>query len=93
MAKYRKKPIIIDAVQWDGENVPSELDGWGVLGYHVMGGRLTLDIDLGRALFPFEAPPRMRVNKGDYIVHRRVGDMYIVGREIFERTHDLITVE
>ena len=87
MAKYRKKPVIIDAWQFTKENyinkVPAifrdgDISLWSQHGGEVIEGEiLTLE-------------GKMKVNENDYIIKGVNGEYYPCKPNIFEQTYELI---
>jgi len=78
MPKYRKKPIIIDAIQWDGDN-------FNEIVYNFVGiicGQKNdfLDIQTLEGV--------MRADKGDYIIRGIKGEFYPCKPDIFENSYD-----
>lgn len=85
MAKYRKKPIVIDAVQWKGTTESlCEMDDF--LG------------DGSQADFTEDLPPmfidtlegRMRADVGDWIIKGVKGEFYPCKPDIFEVTYEVV---
>lgn len=85
MSKYRKKPVVIDAVKWDGrsgaifplapfENAiePPEVNEDGTLDITTLEGVMTADI-------------------GDYIIKGVQGEIYPCKPDIFEQTYELVS--
>lgn len=82
--KYRKKPVIIEALRWDsteniikikkwlGDNLISEpRDGVGVVGYWIK----TLE-------------GNMMISYGDYIIKGVNGEFYPCKPDIFQKTYE-----
>lgn len=82
MAKYRKKPVVIDAVQWDGNM--STLSGLGTFE-----GQLRQDL-LGDEIDIETLEGTMTANVGDWIVKGVSGELYPVKPDIFEKTYERI---
>ncbi len=86
MAKYRKKPVVIEAEQFDGTrehahelSVKYASNVWpdtGERGEYL--GRLVIDTLEGR----------MYANKGDWIITGIKGERYPVKPDIFEATYE-----
>lgn len=81
MKKYRKKPVVIEAVQWTGEN-DEEMDLFGVpyceideLGY--------MTIETLEGYLAAEA--------GDYIIKGVKGEYYPCKPDIFEETYEAVS--
>lgn len=77
--QYRKKPVVIKAVLWDGENsTASFIQDWcsnkvecgnGLLNIHTLEGI-------------------MRADKGDYIIRGVQGEFYPCKPDIFKATYE-----
>lgn len=82
--KYRKKPVVIEAIQWNsGDNI-KKIQEWlgsnliseardGVVGYWVK----TLE-------------GNMMISWGDYIIQGVSGEFYPCKPDIFEKTYELV---
>lgn len=86
MAKYRKKPIVIDAWQLTKENVETTLPEW-----------LNLDevsIFDGKELFAEIKTLEgvMRADEGDYIIKGVKGEFYPCKSDIFEQTYEVVAL-
>lgn len=80
--KYRKKPVVIDAIQYIGTDENKiEL-------YHFM-GRLTYYVDENEDLVIKTLEGNMRANVGDYIIKGIHGEFYPCKPGIFEETYEL----
>lgn len=80
--KYRKKPVVIDAIQYIGTDENKiEL-------YHFM-GRLTYYVDENEDLVIKTLEGNMRANIGDYIIKGIHGEFYPCKPYIFEETYEL----
>ena len=77
MAKYRKKPVVVEAVQWTGNN-------WGELtdfmhdAYGVEGQKITIVTLEGT----------MTADVGDWIIKGVKGEFYPCKPDIFEATYE-----
>lgn len=81
MAKYRKKPVEIQAVQWNGENIKEVLD-------------FSKDAYLGKddcTLFVETLEGDMKASIGDYIIKGVNGEFYPCKPDIFEKTYEKAT--
>ena len=82
--KYQKKPIIVEAVQWDGNEYIEDLVNWcdrrngRVLGWYGDGTK-TLRIET------LEGP--LRVIPGDWIIKGIKGEFYPCKPDVFEATY------
>lgn len=80
MAKFRKKPVVIDAVQWDGKNLKdiAALGGAREYGQEFMSDDLVIHTLGGN----------MTASKGDWIIRGVNGEIYPCKDEIFRMTYD-----
>lgn len=88
MAKYRKKPVVIEAVQWKGDNF-NEIK------------QMLKNADENRIIMPHSNEDgdsllivtlegEMRANKGDYIIKGVKGEFYPCKPDIFEDTYEKV---
>lgn len=77
MAKYRKKPVVIDAVQWNGRN---EIDISKFIGGNLEMGDETLFIQTLEG--------KMEASVGDYIIKGIKGEFYPCKPDVFEKTYE-----
>lgn len=82
MAKFRKKPVVIEAVQWDGSNVDE------VLGFFLTTGSARRDLSDRSALFIETLEGTMRADKGDWIIKGVKGEYYPCKPDIFAATYE-----
>jgi hypothetical protein len=80
MAKYIKKPLIIDAIKWDGEN-------FNEIVYNFVGIICGLRNDNKLGVDTLEG--RMLADVGDYIIRGIKGEFYPCKPDIFEATYEL----
>ena len=86
MSLYRKKPVIIEALRWTGENI-NEMHAWltaaGVYdrcSTAVGNGEMTISTLEGT----------MTANAGDWIIKGVQGEVYPVRNDIFEQTYEAV---
>ena len=82
---YRKKPVVIDAIQWDATK-----QTWDkileMIGYHWKPG------EMGTESFYIETlEGNMLCQKGDWVIKGVKGEFYPCKPDIFEMTYELIT--
>ena len=80
MAKYRKKPIVIEAVQYDGFHTGELNDFCGSSIFEPVGGSpfiRTLEGD-------------MTISKGDWVIKGVKGEFYPIKSEIFFKTYEKV---
>ena len=83
MAKFRKKPVVIDAIQCLREqNISSVQD-------FVTDGSLIYNAD-DNEYYVKTIEGNMRVTKGDWIIRGVHGEYYPCKPEIFEKTYELV---
>lgn len=78
--KYRKKPVIIEAIQWTGKNL-SEID-------YFMG--ITVEIKV-TTLVIHTLEGDMEASIGDYIIKGVNGEFYPCKPDIFAKTYEEVT--
>jgi hypothetical protein len=81
-SRYRKKPVVIEALLWSGSNAPDVAD--------FLGSSPTFGSD-GRGAHWVEISTlegTMRADKGDYIIKGIQGEFYPCKPDIFEATYD-----
>lgn len=79
-AKYIKKPVVIEAIQFTGSHESAfEIQKWG--------GEATIDVaDHGLYIDTLEG--RMHVAIGDYVIRGVRGEFYSCREDIFEETYE-----
>ena len=79
-AKYRKKPVEIEALQWTGANVTEVITFVGHKVRLAMPNVLVIETLEGR----------MHASPGDFIIRGVAGEFYPCKPEIFAQTYDLV---
>lgn len=83
--KYRKKPIIIEAVQWNGSNLQEVA---------ALGGASEYQQDfLGDDLVIVTLEGEMTAGKGDWVIKGIKGELYPCKPDIFEATYEPVIDE
>jgi hypothetical protein len=84
MAKYRKKPVVIEAIQWDGTNYQEVCD--------FVRERLVFEYTSSppseRVLVIETLEGTMRAQAGDFIIRGVNGEYYPCKPDIFEKTYE-----
>ena len=80
--KYRKKPVVIDAVLWDGDNV-SEVADWIREALHN-----DVIMRYGDKVIIKTLEGNMIANAGDYIIKGVNGELYPCKPDIFQKTYE-----
>ena len=83
MPNFRKKPVVVQALQWTGEN---RLDLRTFLNGDRIGGTLILDGESGVAIPTLEGT--MLASAGDWIIRGVKGEYYPCKPDIFEATYE-----
>lgn len=82
--KYRKKPVVIEAVQWTGANV-EEIEAFANSNDVMWYGEPFIEISTLEGI--------MRASEGDYIIKGVQGEFYPCKPDIFAETYDLVESE
>lgn len=97
MKNYRKKPVVIQAVQWDGSEqhaleIASIENFEGKLNYkkkyEYVKGILDKSTDIFEGFFINTLEGRMQVSPNDYVIKGLKGEFYPCKSEIFELSYD-----
>lgn len=78
--KFRKKPVVIDAVQWDGGNLQDVASLGAARAYEqeFLSDDLVIETLEGK----------MTARKGDWIIKGVVGELYPCKPDVFEKTYE-----
>jgi hypothetical protein len=90
MAKYRKKPVIVDAFRWTGDRDQIEDPEWIVEA--IKSGKVRFSED-GESLFVVTLEGILMANQGDYIIRGIQGEIYPCKPDIFEATYERVEEE
>ena len=89
MPIYRKKPVVIDAIQWDGENLDEVMTFCnGDASYELM-ARGTSELVIA-TLEDGGSIARHVASVGDFIIKGVAGEFYPCKPDIFEKTYELV---
>ena len=79
--KFRKKPVVIEAVQWTGINIKEMFDfaDWVI---SISDREKTIEIKTLEGI--------MMANKGDWIIKGIQGEFYPCKPDIFKETYELV---
>lgn len=78
--KYRKKPVVIEAVRWTGSITPEMEDLLGEVKVLPKGSSLLIPTLEGV----------MEARRGDYIIRGVNGELYPCKPDIFKKTYELL---
>ena len=90
--KYRKKPVVIEAIQWTGNNLREVIN---FAGLHPSAKKWTWDeyeqvvAEKGLKIFTMEGP--LMASVGDFIIRGVHGEVYPCKPDIFEKTHEPVS--
>jgi len=79
-AQFRKRPVVIEAIQWDGQN-RSEIVAF-------VGETLDAAWSVGGFCFINTLEGRMNVSVGDWVIRGVQGEFYPCKPDIFEATYE-----
>jgi hypothetical protein len=86
IARFRKKPVEIEAIQWDGSIASADaIEAWS----SKTACRGFNNIELELAIFIDTPGGSMRADSGDWII-RDVGGFYPCKPDIFEKTYEAV---
>lgn len=82
MTRYRKLPVEVEAVRWDGEN-------WNevVAQFPDINGEVVCDIS-SHSLIVHTQEGRSRCAQGDWLIRGAIGEFYPCDDEVFQRTYE-----
>lgn len=84
--RYQKKPVVIEAVRWDGDRF-SDNPAWLIEGFKA-GYVVVLD-DSGQVLL-FDGPNLTTARSGDYVIQGVNGEVYACPGDVFAKTYQLV---
>lgn len=90
MARFRKKPVEIEARLYDGENHQELIEWINGPGAPVMGGKAHLDRASNIWIDDSVNEGAHRVLPGDWVIHGVSGEFYGCKPDIFEATYEEI---
>ena len=78
--KYRKKPVVIEAIQWTGSNLKDVIE--------FLGGESWMN---GRDLIIKTLEGELHASVGDFIIRGVAGEFYPCKPDIFEKTYEPVS--
>ncbi len=89
--KYRKKPVVVDAIQWNGENIEEvkSFVGDDLSFFTWFHNKYKGEIEL--TISTLEG--KLVVTVGDYIIKGVSGEFYPCKSDIFEKTYEMVGEE
>ena len=82
LKKFRKKPIVIEAIQWDGCNLQEVMEGFPLISLKIGKNHYPQNISIETL------EGKVRVSIGDWIVKGVSGEFYPVKPSIFKLTYE-----
>ena len=83
--KYRKKSVVVEAIQWNGENAREIMDwSWG------FSGMWEEFSNINSTLIISTVKVRMTADIGDWIIKGAKGELYPCKPDIFEMTYEKV---
>ena len=86
--KFRKKPVVIEAVQWDGATSTANKflgESYGIYWEYTARDEISIFIPTLEG--------QMRCSVGDWIIRGVAGEFYPIKAEIFKETYDPVAVD
>lgn len=80
MAKFRKKPVVIEAFRWYTDEVPE----W----WRKLSEKFYINVGTGSVFIP-TLEGTMECQKGDWIIKGIKGELYPCNADIFKQTYEL----
>ena len=80
--RFRKKPVVIEAVQWNPDHPDAALD--------FIGAPELCDLGPSRSLIVFTLEGDMLASNGDWIIRGVKGEFYPCKPDIFEQTYEAV---
>jgi hypothetical protein len=94
MAKFRKKPVVIEAVQWTGRRVAGDCPAWLSAALHLPGVPDTTPgavMRIGDEVHIGTLEGVVRAQPGDWIIQGVKGELYPCRDDIFRMTYEGVT--
>lgn len=89
MSQYRKKPVVIEAVQWPGTKFESTPPQWFIDAMHITPGQPGMVMRWEDDILIETLEGRMRAQPGDWIIRGVKGEIYPCKPEIFAMTYEV----
>lgn len=80
MAKYRKQPVVVEAIQWIGDNTREIARFAGIPDEQPIGNAININMIEGT----------LRPSVGDYIIKGIKGEFYSCKPDIFKATYEKV---
>lgn len=92
MPKYRKKPVVIEAIQWNGKNLEYiETFANGAVSHYIEDSAWQVGKGIPHCIVTIHTlEGDMRVEDGDYIIRGVNGEFYPCKPDIFAKTYEKV---
>lgn len=90
MAKYRKKPVVIDAFQWTGDINQKDDPEWIIEALKTNVATILPKSPLGLIMMIDTLEGVMTAYPNDYVIKGIAGEIYPCKPDIFESTYELV---
>lgn len=95
MSFYRKKPVIIEAIQWDGTNLKEVTQFLGIhpeksKWYDTFQDYVDHIKRKGDSFHIFSIKGNMTTNLGDYVIKGLDGEFYPCNPDVFQKTYETV---
>ena len=87
MSKFRKKPVVIEAILWNGNQL-NEFPEWLKSAYDKTPGDPGSVFRNGSDVLIYTLEGTMTTSPGDYIIQGVNGELYPCKPDIFEKTYE-----
>lgn len=90
--KYRKRPVVIDAMRWDGsEASQARIVTWANGRIEGFFGEVDEDCEVGYFLAIYTLEGTMKARPGDWVIRGVAGEFYSCKPDIFAATYEAVT--
>lgn len=91
MPKYRKKPVVIEAIKWDGQELPLDKSpSWLVEAIIAPPNQVGKILVVGDELLIHTLEGTMTASLGDYVICGIKGEIYPCKPDIFDKSYELV---
>lgn len=90
MANYRKKPVIVEAVQFLNGELTERCPNWLSAALNTDPNEVGSVTRIGNQVFINTLEGEMKGNNGDYIIRGVNGEIYPCKPDIFEKTYEKV---
>ena len=88
--KYRKKPVVIEAIQYTGDNIHVVMDFVKKLSDKDNNECMIYNVIAGNEYSIMTLEGNMKISKNDYVIRGVQGEFYPCKPDIFELTYEVV---